>query len=73
MNMQRTLKIQSEYRESSNPVNRHYTRGWEVPLLLLKGKWLEKAGFIPYSHASITVLEGKLIIEPLKKGNNHDQ
>jgi hypothetical protein len=63
--MIRTLKIQSEYRESSNPVNRRYTKGWNVPLLLLKGRWLERAGFAPFSHANIQVMEGKLIIEPV--------
>jgi hypothetical protein len=72
--MIRILKIQSEYRESSNPINRRYSRGWEVPMLLLKGKWLEKAGFTPYSHANIEVMEGKLIIEPVKvKGSNYDK
>lgn len=72
--MIRTLKIQSEYRESSNPVNRRYTKGCEVPLLLLKGKWLEKAGFAPYCHANIQVLKDKLIIKPIQeKGGKHDQ
>lgn len=65
--MTRTIKIQSEYRESSNPINRRYSKGWHVPLLLLKGKWLEMAGFKPFQYASITVLNDKIIVEPIKE------
>lgn len=68
--MIRTLKIQSEHRESTNPINRRYSRGWEVPLLLLKGRWLERAGFKPYQYAEIKVSDGKLIIQPAREGGS---
>ncbi len=72
--MIRKLKIQSEYRESSSPFKRRVTRGWYVPLLQLKGKWLEQAGFSPDGHVNIKVMEGKLIVIPVKeKGAGYDK
>ena len=68
--MIRTLKIQSEHRESTNPVIRRNSYGWEVPLLQLKGRWLERAGFKPYQYAEIKVSEGKLIIQPAREGGS---
>lgn len=71
--MTRLLKIQGEYRRSTDLVKKRYSRGWHVPMLLLKGKWLEKAGFNAFEYASITIHDNKLIIEPSKKGDNDDQ
>ena len=33
------------------------------PSLLLKGKWLEDAGFLPDTHVHVTVEKNKLVIE----------
>ena len=73
IHMTRRLKIQGEYRRSTDLIKRRYSSGWHVPMLLLKGKWLEKAGFNAFEYARITIQDNKLIIEPSKKGETDDK
>lgn len=55
----RTRKLQAQYQ------SRRYGRQVEVPSLLLAGLWLEEAGFEIGEHVTITVEEGRLVIEPV--------
>ena len=37
------------------------------PALLLKGKWLDQAGFPAGSHVAVQVEQGQIVIEPQPK------
>ena len=37
------------------------------PALLLKGNWLDEAGFPAGSHAAVQVEQGRIVIEPQPK------
>ena len=37
------------------------------PALLLKGRWLDEAGFPAGSHANVQVEHGRIVIEPERK------
>ena len=51
----RYLKVQPVFRRLTQQVS-------FIPELRLKGRWLEEAGFCMASYASITVMDGLLII-----------
>ena len=38
----------------------------EVPILLLKGKWMREAGIVEDSYVSVTVMEGLLLIRRVR-------
>lgn len=56
----RYLKVQPRYRHSSQHIS-------IVPELRLNGRWFEKVGFDMACHASITVMDGLLIIRSKKE------
>lgn len=59
--MTRTIKVGENYTPSNNPATGFTIR----PKLILSGKWLEKAGFLPSSHIEVEIEEGRLIITAL--------
>ncbi|GEM_PF-2303670 len=57
----RYLKIQPFYRESRSQLL-HKPRPKIVPEIRLCGNWLEEAGFYPCNYASVTVMNGLIIV-----------
>jgi hypothetical protein len=41
----------------------------KIPELRIRGVWLERAGFIPGKHVSITVMDGLLVIRPAQEAD----
>ena len=56
--MTRTIKVGENYTPSNNP-----STGFTIrPKLILSGKWMEKAGFLPSTLINVEVQFGKLVI-----------
>ena len=58
--MPRTLKVT----ESEDRYRIRQGRVSSKPALLLKGRWLDEAGFPAGSHATVQVEQGRIVIEP---------
>jgi hypothetical protein len=57
--MNRTLKLQPNYVAKSS----NHSTGFTIrPKLILSGKWMEEAGFLPSALINVEVQFGKLVI-----------
>lgn len=67
MKKERNLKVYSSSQTNHSSYN--HTLYTEVPMILLKGKWLEEAGFHPSDNITLSIKDNQIIIT--NKGNDN--
>lgn len=60
----RKLKVHKRYVSNSNSYS-------QVPEILLKGKWLDVAGFPPNTYINVSCEEGMIVITPREPEETH--
>lgn len=69
---QRHLTVSCHYPERHASGSRH-TPADPMPSLRLQGRWLDQAGFAIGANVRVAVTRGRLVLEVIESGSQHEQ